>query len=150
MSLSNANNELLSLEDAAQHLGVDSVIVQQWCRDGALPCSRVGRSWRIRRSVLEESPLGQGKRSQTLVERLETFLEIPDNVLVIAQNQQLMRELDVAFFKLGDARGGTLAKYYDDEMEPVEELRSHFEREGLELRRLEEEGRFGLHPFDRT
>src|SRR5215207_1008761 len=75
MSLSDANNELLRVEDAAQHLGVDPVTVQQWCRDGALPCSRVGRSWRIRRSVLEESPLRQGNRSQSLVERLETFLE---------------------------------------------------------------------------
>jgi hypothetical protein len=69
---------------------------------------------------------------------------MPDNILVIVQNQQLMRDLDVAFFKLGDARGGTLVKYYDDEMESADELRSHSEREGLELTRLEEEGRFRL------
>ena len=55
-----------------------------------------------------------------------------------------MRDLDVAFFKLGDARGGTLVKYYNDEMESADELRSHFKREGLELTRLEEEGRFRL------
>jgi len=98
---------------------------------------------RIRRSVLEEF-LEQGKRSHTLVDELQTFLEIPDNVLVIAQNQQLMRDLDVAFFKVGDARGGTLAKYYDDAMESADELHSYFEGEGLELARLEEEGRFRL------
>lgn len=144
MSLYDGNNELLSIEDAAQHLGVDPGTVQQWCRDGAITCSRIGKSWRIRRSVLEESLLRQGNRSQSLIQRLEPFLEIPDNVLVIAQNQQLMRDLDVAFFKLADARGGTLAKYYDDEMESADELRSHFEHEGLELTRLEEEGRFRL------
>jgi len=143
MSLSNANDELLRLEDVAQRLGVDPVTVQRWCCDEALPSLRIGRSSRIRRSVLEEL-LEQGKCSQTLVDRLQTFLEIPDNVLAIAQNQQLMRDLDVAFFKVGDARGGTLAKYYDDEMESADELRSYFEREGLELARLEEEGRFRL------
>ena len=143
MSLSNMNNELLSIEDAAQHLGVNPVTVQRWCRDDALPSLSIGGSWRIRRSVLEEL-LEQGKRSPTLVDRLQTFLEIPDNVLVIAQNQQLMRDLDVAFLKVGDARGGTLAKYYDDAMESADELRSYFEREGLELARLEEEGRFRL------
>src|SRR4051812_34807386 len=144
MSLPEANSELLRVEEAAQHLGVDPDTVQQWCRDGALPCLRSGNSWRIRRSALEESRLGQGNRSNTLVGELEPFLEIPDNVLVIAQNQQLMRDFDVAFFKVGDARGGILAKYYDDEMESAEELRSYFEREGLELARLEEEGRFRL------
>jgi len=143
MSLSDANDELLGVEDVAQRLGVDALIVQRWCRDEALPSLRIGRSWRIRRSVLEEL-LEQGKRSHTLVDRLQTFLEIPDNVLVIAQNQPLMRDLDVAFFKVGDAKGGTLAKYYDDAMESAEELRSYFEREGLELARLEEEGRFRL------
>ena len=144
MSLSDANNEQLSIEDAAQCLGIDSVTVQKWCRDGALPCSRLEGSWRIRRSVLEESLLGQGKRSQALVGRLEPFLEMPDNVLVIAQNHQLMRELDVAFFKVGDAKGGILAKYYVEQMESADELRSHFEREGLELAHLEQEGRFHL------
>src|SRR5215213_10264702 len=143
MSLSDANDELLGVEDVAQRLGVHALIVQRWCRDEALPSLRIGRSWRIRRSVLEEL-LEQGKHSHTLVDRLQTFLEIPDNVLVIAQNQPLMRDLDVAFFKVGDAKGGTLVKYYDDEMESVEELRSYFEREGLELARLEEEGRFRL------
>src|SRR5215204_2948052 len=144
MSLSDGNNELLSIEDAAQHLGVDPVTVQTWCRDGALPCARIGKSWRIRRSVVEESPMGQGQRSNTLVGQLESFVQIPDNVLVIAQNQQLMRDLDVAFFKVANAKGGILAKYYDDEMESDDELRSYFEREGLELARLEQEGRFRL------
>ncbi len=144
MSVDDTKNELLRVEDAAQYLGVDPITVQQWCRDGALPCLRVGQQWRIRRSVLEESLLGQGKRSQTLVGRLEAFLEIPDNILAIAQNKQLMRDLDVAFFKVGDAKGGTLAKYYDEQMESADELRSYFEREGLELARLEEEGRFRL------
>lgn len=86
---------------------------------------RIGRSWRIRRSVVEESLLGRDKRSQKLVGRLGSFLEIPDNLLMIAQNQQLMRELDVAFFKVADARGGTLTKYYDDNMKPADELCSY-------------------------
>ena len=144
MSLSDANNELLSVEDAARYLGVEPVIVQQWCRDGALACLGIGRSWRIRRSVLEESLLGRDKRVQMLVGRLDHLLKIPDNVLAVAQNQGLMRDLDAAFFKVADARGGTMAKYYDDSMESANELRSYFKSEGIELARLEEEGRFHL------
>jgi excisionase family DNA binding protein len=115
----------LSIEAAAQHLGLESATVQQRCRDGALLSLRIGRSWCIRRSVVEESFLGRDKRSQKLVGRLGYLLEIPDNLLMIAQNQQLMRELDVGFFKVADARGGTLTKYYDDNMKSADELRSY-------------------------
>jgi excisionase family DNA binding protein len=141
--LPQANDELLGAEEVAQHLGVDHITVQRWCRDGELPCTRIGRSWGIRRGALEAF-LKRSERSNTLAGKLRDFLEMPDNVLAIAQHRQLMRELDVAFFKVGDARGGTLAKYYDERMESAEELRSCFEREGLELARLEEEGRFRL------
>jgi excisionase family DNA binding protein len=44
MSLSDVRSELLRVEDAAQYLEADPVTVQKWCRDGALPCLRVGKS----------------------------------------------------------------------------------------------------------
>jgi hypothetical protein len=86
----------------------------------------------------------RSERSNTLTGQLRTFFDVPDNVLAIAQNQELLRDLDIAFFKVGEAMGGTLVKYYDEEIESADELRSYFERGGLELRRLEEEGRFRL------
>jgi len=135
-----ANSELLSVEDAAERLEVSPFTVQRWCRDGNLLCLKAGRKWRIRSSALEEF-LRQGEGSQSLAERLRHFLEVPDNVLAIAQNHELMRKLDTAFFMVAEARGGVLAKYYDEELDSVASLRSDLEREGLEVSRLEEEGR---------
>jgi hypothetical protein len=65
---------------------------------------------------------------------------VPGNVLAIAQNHELMRKLDAAFFIVAEARGGVLAKYYKEELDSIASLQSDFEREGLEVSRLDEEG----------
>ena len=44
--------DLLHTEDVATYLGVGQVTVWRWCRDGNLPCLKVGREWRIRRDAL--------------------------------------------------------------------------------------------------
>src|SRR5215207_9498789 len=45
--------DLLNTEDVAAYLGVGSVTVWRWCRDGSLPCLNIGREWRRRREALE-------------------------------------------------------------------------------------------------
>ena len=133
--------ELLSPEEVAEYLGIGSVTVWRWCRDGTLPCAKIGRSWRIRRSALEEF-VRKSERSNTLVGRLRTFLEVPDNVLAIAQTRELMLNLDTAFFRVGQARGGALVKYYVVEAgKSVDKLRAELERRGLEVTRLEDQGK---------
>lgn len=136
------NEELLDAEEVARLLGVGQVTVWRWCRDGSLPCMKLGRYWRIRRSTLDEF-LSRSERSYTLVGRLRSFLEPPDNVLAVAENHELMVRLDAAFFRVGEARGGDLIKYYrpGPGSSSVEELRAEMEREGLEVSRLEGEGR---------
>ncbi len=136
------DRELLHAEDVAEHLGVNSVTIWRWCRDGSLPCLKLGRSWRIRREVLERF-LERSERSETLVGRLRSFLEVPDNVLAVAQNREMMHRLDAAFFQVGEARGGMLIKYTGGESwGSLDEARTELERQGLEATRLEEEGRF--------
>jgi excisionase family DNA binding protein len=120
---------LLSAEDVAEYLGVGQVTVYRWCREGRLPCLKIGKSWRIRRAALEDF--------------LRSFLEVPDNVIGIAQNLDLLHRLDAAFFRVGEARGGLLVKYVGGEPQSsVEELRSELDGNGLDVARLEEEGRF--------
>jgi hypothetical protein len=68
-------------------------------------------------------------------------LREPDNVLAIAQNIDLLHRLDAAFFQVGEARGGLLVKFYAGEEHSEEELLSDFERNGLQARRLQREGR---------
>ena len=84
----------------------------------------------------------RSERSETLVGRLRSFLEVPDNVLAVAQNPELMHNLDAAFFRIGVSRDGILVKFLGDESASEDELRDDFESEGLEVRRLEKEGRF--------
>jgi excisionase family DNA binding protein len=96
---------LLRAEDIAGLVGVKETTVYKWCKEGKLPCLKVGKHWRIRREGLEDFLKGS-ERSRTLVGHLDSFLRVPDNVMAIAQNIDILRRLDAAFFRVGEARGG--------------------------------------------
>ena len=145
MRKASAEKDLLSAEDLAEYLGVGEVTVYRWCREGRLPCLKIGRRWRVRREALEDF-LKRSERPATLVGQLGSFLRVPDNVLVIAQNADILRRLDAAFFQVGEARDGMLVKFYGGEKDPEDELRAHLEQNGLEIGRLEREGRFLMRP----
>ena len=140
-----SENELLSAEDVAGIVGVKETTVWRWCREGRLPCLKVGKHWRVRREVLEDF-LKRSERPTTLVQRLDSFLRVPDNVLAIAQNTDILRRLDAAFFQVGEARGGLLIKFYGGEQDSEDELRAQFEQNGFAVGRLEREGRFLMRP----
>ena len=145
MGRSTENKELLSAEDVAELMGVKETTVWRWCREGTLPCLKVGKHWRIRREALEDF-LKQRERHTTLVGQLRAFLRVPDSVLAIAQNLDILHRLDAAFFSVGEAHGGLLVKFYGGENTPAEELRASLEQNGLEVGRLEREGRFLMRP----
>lgn len=67
--------ELLSVDDVASFLGMGHVTIWRWCREGSLPCMKVGRAWRLRREALEEF-VRQSGRSETLTGRTSNFLEV--------------------------------------------------------------------------
>ena len=137
--------ELLSAEDVALLMGVKETTVWRWCREGRLPCLKVGKHWRIRQEALENF-LEQSERSGTLVGQLGSFLRVPDNVLAIAQNIDILHRLDAAFFRVGEARGGLLVKFYGGEVHSEDELRAELQKNSLEVWRLEQEERFLLRP----
>lgn len=134
--------ELLSAEEVAPLLGVGEVTVWRWCREGKLPCIRVGEYWRMRRTDLDEF-LRRSERSVELVGKLDSFIGVPDNLLAIAQTHDLLHRLDAAFFRVGEARGGTLVKYLHrgSGSPTTEALRDELGDKGLEVGRLEGEGR---------
>lgn len=132
--------ELLGAEDVAGLLGVKESTVWRWCREGILPCLKVGKRWRVRREALEDF-LRERERSSTLVGQLGSFLRVPDNVLSIAQNLELLHRVDAAFFRVGEARDGLLVKFYGGEDDPADELIAGFEENGLAAGRLQREGR---------
>ena len=132
--------QLLAVADVAGMLGVKESTVYRWCSEGKLPCLKIGYHWRIRRGVLEDF-LKQRERPRTLVGQLDSFLRVPDSVLVIAQNIDILHRLDAAFFRVGEARGALLIKFYAGEEHSEEELLSDFEQNGLEAGRLKRQGR---------
>jgi excisionase family DNA binding protein len=132
--------QLLAAADVAGMLGVKETTVYRWCSEGKLPCLKIGYHWRIRRGVLEDF-LKQSERPRTLVGQLDSFLRVPDSVLGIAQNIDILHRLDAAFFCVGEARGGLLVKFYAGEEHSEEELLSDFEQNGLEAGRLKRQGR---------
>ncbi len=136
---------LLSAGDVAALMGVKETTVWRWCREGHLPCLKVGKHWRVRREALEDF-LRQSERSTTLVGQLRSFLQVPDSVLAIAQNLDILHRLDAAFFRVGEAHGGLLVKFYGGEDRSADELRAAFEKNGLEVGRLEREGRLLMRP----
>src|SRR3712207_2940694 len=118
--------DLLGAAEVAGRIGVKETTVYRWCKEGKLPCLKIGKHWRIRRGVLEDF-LKESERPRSLVRRLDSFLRVPNNVLVIAQNVEILHRLDAAFFRVGEARGGLLVKFYAGEEHSEEELLSDFE-----------------------
>ena len=132
--------QLLAVTDVAAMIGVKESTLYRWCSEGKLPCVKFGYHWRIRRGVLEDF-LKESGRPRTLAGRLDSFLRVPDSVLAIAQNIDILHRLDAAFFRVGEARGGLLVKFYAGEEHSEEELLLDFEQNGLEAGRLKRQGR---------
>jgi excisionase family DNA binding protein len=132
--------ELLAATDVAELVGIKETTVYRWCKEGKLPCLKVGKHWRIRREALEDF-LKESERPRTLAGQLDSFLRVPDNVLAIAQNVDILHRLDAAFFRVGEARGGLLVKFFAGEEYSEEELLSDFEENGLQAWRLKREAR---------
>ena len=131
--------ELLGAEEVAGLLGVKESTVWRWCREGILPGLKVGKRWRVRRQALEDF-LREKERSATLVGQLGSFLRVPDNVLAVVEGIELLRRLDAAFFRVGEARGGLLVKFYGREDGSPDELISRLEENGLAAGRLRRGG----------
>lgn len=137
------DGDLMGVEEMARRLGLAQATVWRWCREGRLPCMKIGKSWRIRPEALEEF-IRRSERPATLEGELGSFLRVPDNVLAIAQSSELLRRLDAAFLKVAEARDGLLIRFYDPEAVDEGELRSQLEDVGLDVKRLEREGRLYL------
>ncbi len=92
-----ARSEFLGAEDVAGVISVKETTVWRWCL-------KVGKHWRIRRGVLEDF-LRESERPRTLFGQPNSSLRVPENVLAIAQNPDLLPRLEAAFFRVGEARG---------------------------------------------
>ena len=46
--------ELLAATDVAGLIGVKETTVYRWCKEGKLPCLKIGKHWRVRCEALED------------------------------------------------------------------------------------------------
>ena len=49
-----SSRTLLSAEEVAEYFGVQTTTVYRWCREGRIPCLKIGKHWRVRREELED------------------------------------------------------------------------------------------------
>src|SRR4051794_36863914 len=103
------NETLLGIDEVAERLGGQPTTVHRWCREGRLTCLKPGKSWRIRASSLEAF-LRQGEQPRSLLEHLRAFVDVPDHLIAVAQDERLLWRLDATFFRLGDEHGALLVK----------------------------------------
>jgi excisionase family DNA binding protein len=82
-SVDDNGKDLLSVEEVAEYLGVDPATIYRWCREGRLPCLKLGRLWRLRRASLEDF-LRQEERPATIGGQLRSFLDVlPAHVALV-------------------------------------------------------------------
>lgn len=75
--------DLLSVEEVAEYVGVNTATIYRWCREGRLPFLKIGKLWRLRRSSLEDF-LGQEERPITITAQLRAFLDVlPAHVALV-------------------------------------------------------------------
>jgi hypothetical protein len=106
----------------------------------------MGKSWRIRRAALDAF-LERSERRPTLLDELRRFLQVPDQVLAICASVDLGYQLDAAFFRLAETRGGALVKFTGGEPDrSIPESRAELARHKLDVGRLEAQGRLHFIP----
>ncbi len=45
---------LLSAEEVAEYFGVKTTTVYRWCKEGRIPCLKIGKHWPVRREELAD------------------------------------------------------------------------------------------------
>lgn len=97
--------DLLSAEEIAEYLGVNPVTVYRWCREGRLPCVRIGKFWRVRRQALEDF-LERNERPSALGDQLRPLLNVlPAHVAVVDKTGTIVA-VNEAWKTFAEANGG--------------------------------------------
>lgn len=104
------SGELLNADEAADYLGVRPVTVYRWCREGRLPCLKVGKLWRLRRAALEEFLRRNEERASALGPQLLAFLDaLPHHVAIVDPSGTIVA-VNGAWRRFAIENGGLLSE----------------------------------------
>ncbi len=106
---SDTQKDLLSAEDVAGYLGVGSVTVYRWCKEGSLRCIKLGKHWRIRREALEEF-LKQRERPAKLSGELRSFLSTLPTHIAIVDSSGTIVAVNQAWQDFATSNGAVVSK----------------------------------------
>lgn len=56
-------DEILTVQEVANYLKMSRSTIWRWCNKGTLPAFKVGRSWRIRRIIVERLTVQQAAQT---------------------------------------------------------------------------------------
>jgi two-component system NtrC family sensor kinase len=92
--------DLLGPEEVAEYLGVGLVTIYRWCREGRLPCLKIGKHWRIHREALEDflrrsQPLGASEELRSFLRTLSAHTAIIDGPGTIVAVNEAWRDFAV-------------------------------------------------------
>jgi len=62
--ITQAHDRILTVDEAAEKLGISAYTVRQWAREKRLPTIRLGRYWRFRESSLQAWLAAQEERAR--------------------------------------------------------------------------------------
>ena len=85
--------DLLGPEEVAEYLGVGLVTIYRWCREGRLPCLKLGKHWRIHQEDLEDflrhsQPPGPSEELRSFLSTLSAHTAIIDSSgTIVAVNE---------------------------------------------------------------
>ena len=102
--------ELLSVEEVAEYLNVSAVTVYRWCKEGRLPCIRIGKLWRVRREALEDFLQHSEHPTTLLSERLRLVLDVLPTHVAIVDKMGTIVAVNEAWKAFAKANGGDLRK----------------------------------------
>jgi excisionase family DNA binding protein len=101
--------DLLGPEEVAEYLGVGLVTVYRWCREGRLPCLKVGKHWRIRQGALEDL-LRQSEPPAAPSEELRSFLSTLSAHVAIVDSSGTIVAVNGAWRDFAESNGAILSK----------------------------------------
>lgn len=141
-------DKLFTADEVADYLRVDRNTIYIWCREGLLPCVKLGKEWRITQADLEIF-LARKRRQQTtattLGETLNSQLGNNEHLLVLVPDREAVWSLEVEFFSLAIEKGVPLFK--GCWWQHPDDVRQRYSEAGLPVEELENAGRFAVHNF---
>ena len=90
------DDQLLTLPEIAQTLGMNPSKVRLWVREGRLPAEKVGRKWIVRRADLEQMladqpHVGHPRGAESASKTPEDWSEQPEQAMMdLASSAQLL------------------------------------------------------------